>query len=165
MPGFAARGPRWLPGLSKSLGSAYEGHEERDRGDSGNRATDERAKHRAISSTKRNHFITRPRCVPCVNMPKSDVTTGIVGRQDAVPRVDGALRLHRERKLVDGPEYQKPFADLETSRIILKKYEIAKDRKFREPIRMQRHPPNNDASDYYTHGFGRIAWVADQGAW
>jgi hypothetical protein len=40
---FPRRSPLWLLGLSKSLGSAHESHEERDRGDSGNRAADERA--------------------------------------------------------------------------------------------------------------------------
>ena len=43
------------------------------------------------------------------------------------------------------------FTDLELLRMPLAKYEIAKDRRIKEPLTMRAIPPNDDATDEYIY--------------
>jgi hypothetical protein len=62
-----------------------------------------------------------------------------------------ALRLLRDRKLLDEPESETVFRDFELLRMPLEKHEIAKDREFKQPQPMTRYPPNDNASDSYVY--------------
>ena len=60
------------------------------------------------------------------------------------------VRLLRE---IDGKQQEHdPLAhDLKLLRVALEKHQIADDRKLKAPLKMGRHPPNNDATDHYVY--------------
>jgi hypothetical protein len=62
------------------------------------------------------------------------------------------FRLLRQRKLADDSDlFVQILKSLELLRIPLEKHEIAKDQKLSEPLVLQRHPPNDNASDSYEY--------------
>lgn len=65
------------------------------------------------------------------------------------------VRLLNERKLApEHSDFMPLYRDLSLVRIPLEKHEIAKDRQIREPLKMVKHPPNNDATDIYDYSHG-----------
>jgi hypothetical protein len=61
-------------------------------------------------------------------------------------------RLLRERKLAEeGDLFAAIFHKLELVRMPLEKHEIAKDKGLKQPLQMQRQPPNNDDTDLYLY--------------
>jgi hypothetical protein len=57
----------------------------------------------------------------------------------------------RPSGISDMEAFKSIFADLELLRMPMAKFEIAKDQGLVEPIRMQKFPPNNDATDQYVY--------------
>lgn len=58
------------------------------------------------------------------------------------------FRLLKERKLIEGAEFEALAHDLKLLRIPLEKHEIVDDKKLKEPLLMSRYPHKNDETEY-----------------